>query len=297
MSGRTVIVQNPAHLKTANQRLVVCNNTGESSIPFTDISCVLIENHQVTLTSALINGCAQNSLAVFTCDEHHIPSGVFLPLNQHSIFSKRIGAQVTLPHSVVGVLWRKIIETKIENQARCLLFNSKIAESKELLSYRSLVKNHDPDNIEGIVARSYFQSLFGTNFCRDIPCTINAALNYGYALVRGLIARSLVVVGFQPVFGIHHSNQFNQFNLVDDVIEPFRPLVDLLVCNTIDFTKKFGIAEKRTLLSIFTQRMLLHKKKYKLANCVDLFCQDLCKCYERRNSKFTNLPKLLSYNT
>jgi CRISPR-associated protein Cas1 len=296
MSGRTVIVQNPAHLKTANERLVVCNENGESSIPLSDISCVLIEDHRVTFTTSFINRCAQNSLAVFTCDERHIPCGVFLPLNQHSIFSKRISSQIALPHSVAGVLWRKIIESKIENQALCLLFNNKLTEGKKILDYRSHVKNHDPDNIEGIAARIYFQSLFGDSFSRDIPCTVNAALNYGYALVRGLITRSLVSTGFQPVLGIHHSNQFNQFNLADDLIEPFRPLVDLTVCSIIDPSKTFSTQEKRAMLSVFAQRMGVNKKKYKLEDCIDLLCQNLCQCYELRNSKFTNIPKLLGYN-
>ena len=228
MSFRNVIIESPARLKVQNEQLVVCMDR-DHSMPIEDLSAVLLESRQSTITTAALSRLGQCGCAVFVCDEKHLPCAVLLPFSQHSRALAAAGSQLSASLQLKKRLWQQIVISKIQNQAICLSLNDKHSDEQRLLSMLSRVRSGDTENVEAVAAQAYFPALFWSGFVREEECLHNAALNYGYAILRGCMARCLAVYGFLPAFGIHHHSTLNGFNLADDFMEPFRPVIDLLV--------------------------------------------------------------------
>lgn len=226
MAWRTVVINNPARLKYKSKGLVVEQDEGSASVPLEDVACLIIDNPQVTITAQLLSACADNSIAVISVDKTHTPNGIFLPYLPHSRALKVIRQQlaISLPHK--KRIWQQIIRQKLLNQSDVLLLQHSIKAAENLRTMAGRVKSGDTDNLEAWGAQIYFIALFGKKFTRGADLPVNGALNYGYAVVRSAIARSLVSFGFLTAFGIHHDNEQNQFNLADDLLEPYRPFVD-----------------------------------------------------------------------
>lgn len=227
MGWRSVVIGNPAQLDFHQRALRVRQDGNTAHVPLEDISIVLIEHPQVTLTSALLSALADAQIAVLTVGADHHPNGVLLPFLPHSRALKVMRAQLDTSQPTQKRLWQAIIQQKIRNQAAVLALHANAdRDYRALLAMADDVRSGDTDNFEGQAAQRYFRALWGDNFTRNQPCFVNAALNYGYAVIRAAIARSLVAYGFLPAFGIHHRSEQNAFNLADDLIEPYRPLVD-----------------------------------------------------------------------
>ncbi|MDE5602676.1 MAG: type II CRISPR-associated endonuclease Cas1, partial [Helicobacter sp.] len=232
---RTLFLSTPAKLKLADKHLCILQEDKESvKIPLSDILCVIAESHQITLTNALLDAFASSKIVLYTCDSSHLPSGVFMPFLGHFKSLSVLQNQIKLKKQTKAILWQQIIKSKINNQAVLLQMCGK-SESHQLESLAKSVHLGDSTNNEAKAAAIYFKALFGMGFSRKIQIfeeekigTINAALNYGYAIVRGIITRSLCASGLNPTLGINHKNQFNAFNLADDMIEPYRIFVDSL---------------------------------------------------------------------
>lgn len=228
MAFRNIIIESPARISTKNAQLVISTES-EHSVPIEDISSILIENQRSTITAAALSRLGQGGCAVYVCDEKHIPCAVLTPYGRNSRGYGMIKLQLSATTTLKKRLWQQIVSCKIQNQARCLQMGGVTETSRTLSAMADNVGSGDPKNIEAVAAQQYFPALYGEGFTRDSEVSINSALNYGYAILRGCVARNLAVYGFLPSLGLHHHNEMNNFNLADDLMEPFRPVVDLLV--------------------------------------------------------------------
>lgn len=185
----------------------------------------MLDTPQTLVTGALLSELAAHDVALVCCDASHHPNGVLLPYLPHSRALRVMQKQLALTVPQKKRAWQSIVQRKLRNQGACLdRFNP--GSGRFLFAQADHVRSGDPDNREGSGAHYYFAELFGSGFTREQECWCNSALNYGYAILRAAIARSLVTHGFLPAFGLHHKSQLNAFNLADDLIEPLRPLVD-----------------------------------------------------------------------
>lgn len=233
MGWRTLYVSHAAKLSVRHDSLVL-NNGEEYTIPISDLSSVVIETSQITLTAPLIDALSQSGAVVYICDAKHLPSSIILPFHMHSRQAGVAKQQVLWSEPFKKRCWQKIIYAKVTNQSEVLDVHSS-DDIAYLCSLRNRITSGDSTNIEAQAARAYWSMLF-QNFTRHIDeqDIRNSALNYGYAIMRGMVARALVGVGFLPAFGLHHHNELNAFNLADDIIEPFRPFVDIVVKELLD---------------------------------------------------------------
>ena len=226
MAWRSLLISQPARLSLKDRQLLLEQEVGVTvTVPLEDIAVVVLETGQALLTTALLAELAAHDVAVLTCDASHHPNGVLLPYLPHSRSLRVMEKQFALTVPQKKRAWQSIVQQKLRNQATCL-DAVKTGAGDFLREQAHRVVSGDPDNREGSGARYYFAALFGSAFTREQNNWINSALNYGYAILRAAIARSLVCYGFLPVFGLHHKNQLNAFNLADDLIEPLRAVVD-----------------------------------------------------------------------
>lgn len=231
MEFRSVFIANPAQVSARRGQLII-RQEEEISIPMEDISSLLLESRAISVTAAALQELTENGVTVFLCDATHLPAAVVLPMNRHCRQLKVLKGQIAMTRPAQKRIWQSVVAAKIANQARCLSLLGH-PEGEELLFLSSQVRSGDPDNLEAAAAARYFPILFGTGFTRGEENLINAALNYGYAILRGTVARNLVMRGLEPCLGIFHHSELNQFNLADDLMEPYRPLVDLYVASRL----------------------------------------------------------------
>lgn len=210
-------------------------------------------------------------IALYVCDEKHLPNAVLLPMVRHSRHFKLLKCQMNVSKPKQKRLWQQIVVQKIENQSLCMDFLG-LEGGNELRKMTKEVQSGDKTNVEAKAAAFYFRKMYGMGFSRGEDHIINSALNYGYAIVRGMIARSIVCYGMEPSLGLFHCSELNSYNLADDLIEVFRPIVDLYV------SRKFDISEvdsaltpeiKRDIYGIINYDMLIKGEKHILSNCID----------------------------
>lgn len=291
MAYRNIFVANKSKIKLSNNQIIV-NNGEEFSFPIEDIRSILIDDCFSTLSGRLISSLADNAVCLIICDEKHMPSAQLLPIGSYCRLNKRLTLQVSQSQPKQKRIWQEIIKVKISNQSKCLEVNQ-IDNYKSLLNISKTVLSGDTNNREGYAARLYFKSLFGNNFNRDKENIINASLNYGYSILRSYISKTIVAYGLEPSIGIHHKNQLNQFNLADDIIEPFRPIVDNYVFkNYMNWNENLSTGNKAELLLLLNCAVLVDKKRHSVANAVDLIVQSLISVYED-NAKELKLPEFL----
>ena len=230
MSWRSVMITQPTKLSVQNRQLKITQDE-EWNIPLEDISSIVFETPQISISAKAMSMIADNKIVLYSCDDKHLPNGVFIPFASHSRSLKVIKNQLKMTEAFKKRCWQKIIVQKILNQAEVLRLSDKIKDYKYLENLSQKVNSGDTENKEAIAAKEYFNSLFGNKFNRNYDDIFNASLNYGYSIIRGAIARTIVSYGYIPSIGIHHKSELNSYNLVDDFIEPFRPIVDLWVKN------------------------------------------------------------------
>lgn len=302
MIKRTLYFGNPAYLKTANEQLIVeivesvhAGNQGAEvqkntkSIPIEDIGLLIIDHQQVTITQALLSKLLANNTAVITCDDTHHPTGMMLSLDGHTLQSQKFQAQVDATVPLKKQLWQQTVAAKIQNQAAMLAFCRE--ENKILLNLAASVKSGDNENAEAQAAAYYWKKVFACflEFRRErYGPPPNNLLNYGYAILRALVARSLVASGLLPTLGIHHRNQYNAYCLADDIMEPYRPYVDYTVWQIIRNNGKYlemSPSMKKALLEIPAMDVKIDGKKSPLMNAVQRTTASLAKCFEGSTRK------------
>lgn len=254
MIKRTIYIGNPAYLSLSNRQMVIrrlSTDTGGKdlarSIPVEDIGVVVIDNRQVTITSGLIDALLENNVALISCDGRSLPTGLMLPLCGHTIQNERFRCQLSASLPLQKQLWQQTVQMKITNQAACLSYST--GERHENMTiWAAKVKSGDSDNMEARAAAYYWKNLFPMmpGFTREREgMPPNNLLDYGYAILRAVIARALVSSGMFPTLGIHHHNRYNAYCLADDIMEPYRPYVDRLVVDILNESHGEGMDLKK----------------------------------------------------
>ena len=298
MIKRTLYFGNPAYLSAKLAQLEIRlpqveNNETLSDyfkesvvkrIPIEDIGVVVLDHKQITITQGAMSALLDNNVAVISCDEHRMPSGLMLPLDGNTTQSERFREQIEATLPLKKQLWQQTIQAKILNQST-VLYRQRGLECGNMEAWAKQVKSGDADNLEGRAAAFYWQNLFGhiKGFRRDregVPP--NNLLNYGYAILRAVVARSLIGSGLLPTLGIHHHNRYNAYCLADDIMEPYRPYVDKLVAEIVDsgaditnLTKEI----KGQLLSIPVLDVVINGRRSPLMIGVGMTTASLYKCY------------------
>ena len=225
---RIIYIKESEKLSLKLDSLVVENNNDEYKIPLEDIDTLMLENNKCLLTSKLMCKLMEYKVNFIVCNDKMMPTGMMMPYQQHSSGTRIILNQIKWDDNLKNFIWDMIVEKKIANQRKLLeLFNKDINTINKLKEYENLIDNGDESNREGHAAKIYFKALFGKDFTRFNEDALNSALNYGYTILRTNICRVIVAAGLIPNIGIHHKNEFNNYNLADDLIEVFRPIVDM----------------------------------------------------------------------
>lgn len=286
MIKQTLYFGNPAYLSLKDRQLVIRLPDKDQSItrPIEDIGVVIVDNKQITLTSGLIEALLGNNCALITCDSSHLPVGLMLPLCGNTTQSERFRHQLSASLPLKKQLWQQTISQKIANQAQVLkeCFGVEVGN---MLSWSKNVKSGDSDNLEARAAAYYWRNMFDDEdvFIRDREGEPpNNLLNYGYAILRAIVARGLVGSGLLPTLGIHHHNRYNAYCLADDIMEPYRPYVDELVVNIrkeFDDTDFLDKEIKTRLLSIPTIEVRINNHRRPLMVAVTETTASLYKCF------------------
>ncbi|MCB0472605.1 MAG: type II CRISPR-associated endonuclease Cas1 [Flavobacteriaceae bacterium] len=289
MLKRTLFFSNPYHLSIEHKQLVIASkDSGEvKRAPVEDIGFVVFEHSQITFTQSVMQLLAENNTAVVFCDSKHHPSSMLLHLEANHVQAAIFRAQIQASEPLKKNLWMQTIKAKIRNQAAHLKWLNKNDEALSRLATQ--VKSGDPDNLEAIAARRYWPVLFGPDFTRarygPVP---NAALNYGYAILRAATARALAGSGLLPALGIHHRNKYNAFCLADDIMEPYRPFTDMMVTGMLEGGMDcgdLGKEEKAELLSVLSADVVIADKKRPLMIALSETTASLPRCFEGTEKK------------
>lgn len=304
MIKRTLCFTNPAYLSLKNKQLVIklpevetnsslpenFKTEATKTIPIEDIGIVVLDNKRITITQGVMEALLENNAAIVTCNESHLPIGMHLPLVGNTTQTERMRYQIEASLPLKKQLWQQTISAKIQNQA-AILKQMRGTEVRNMLKWASEVKSGDSENFEARAAVYYWQNAFPMieNFTRsregEIP---NNLLNYGYAILRAIVARALVSSGLLTTLGIHHRNKYNAFCLADDIMEPYRPYVDRLVMQLYD---KYPDCEELTkelkteLLQIPVLDVIISNKRSPLMLAVSTTTSSLQKCYAGESRK------------
>ncbi len=291
MIKRTLYFGSPAYLKTNNEQLVFeSTDTGETkSTPIEDIGVVILDHQQITVSQALISKLLVNNVAFVTCDNTHHPTGLLLNLDGNTLQSQKFQAQLEATVPLKKQLWQQTVSVKLNNQAAML--ESIRVPAKNLRNWASEVKSGDSENHEATAAAYYWKRLFPDflEFRRErYGPPPNNLLNYGYTILRAVVARSLVSSGLLPTLGIFHKNQYNAYCLADDIMEPYRPFVDKVVANIVRMNGKFLELTpnmKKDLLNIPAMDVKINDEKSPLMVAVQKTTASLTKCFEGKQRK------------
>lgn len=304
MIKRTLCFTNPAYLSLRNSQLVIklpeveTNNTLPEgfkteivkTIPIEDIGVVVLDNKRITITQGVLEALLENNCAVITCNESHLPIGMHLPLVGNSTQTERMRNQIEASLPLKKQLWQQTISAKILNQAT-ILKQIRGLEVRNMLKWASEVKSGDSENLEARAAVYYWQNAFPMieNFTRSREgVSPNNLLNYGYAILRAIVARALVSSGLLTTLGIHHRNKYNAYCLADDIMEPYRPYVDRLVMQLYDKypdCKELTKELKAELLQIPVLDVMISNKRSPLMIAVSITTSSLQKCYAGESRK------------
>lgn len=282
------MITTPCRISYKQGQLLVQGDVS-ASFPIEDLLSVLIESRQCTITTAALAALAGEGVTVFACDEKHIPCVVTLPFARHSRQLEVTRQQLGWTTAGKNRWWQQIVQAKIRNQAECLALCGR-CETAALLRKRSdAVRRGDSENREATAAALYFPALFGDGFTRSAEADArNAALNYGYAILRGCMARCLAVYGFIPWMGLHHESTLNAWNLADDMMEPYRPVVDLFVAAQVGPDAPLDTRLKSCLFNLLNMDIRSGGQRHSVAYAMERQTQSL-----RSDAKTLVLPELM----
>lgn len=306
MIKRTLYIDSPAYLSLRQQQFVyrlpgvpdALKKEAEKTAPIEDIGVVILDHQRITVSQGLIEALLDNKVAVISCDSTHHPHGLLLPLCGNTLQQERFSSQIAATVPLKNALWQQVIRAKIMNQAHVLREIYGVLPYKRMSSFANEVVSGDKTNREAQAAAFYWKRVFKglEGFSREregVPP--NNLLNYGYAILRAVVARALVVSGLLPTFGIHHHNRYNAYCLADDVMEPYRPFVDQLVLDIMH--EGWPINElskdiKQRLLQVPTLDVMIGKKRNPLMIAVAQTTASLNLCFEGKLRKL-KLPTIM----
>ena len=299
MIKRTLYFGNPAYLKCKNEQLeieipgadMLPEKDRTTTIPIEDIGVVILDHSQITITHHLMHRLLENNSAVVTCDDKHMPAGMMLNLNGNTLQQERFEAQIEASIPLKKQLWAQTIECKILNQAA--LLQQRGVKNNNMAYWAKSVKSGDSENHEARAAAYYWQNIFPDEmlFSRDPDGpSPNNLLNYGYAILRAITARSIAGSGLIPTLGIHHANRYNAFCLADDIMEPYRPYVDKIVLEIMDKTPDANELTKEIktqLLSVPVADVVINGQSSPLMIAMQQTTASLAKCFSGEARKIT----------
>ncbi len=292
MTWRSVVISRPAKLRREQFRLAI-EQEQTAFVPFEDIAVIVLNHREIMLTHPVLSACGEYGISLFATGDTHHPSGVFLPFLSHLRATRWLRLQLDLPRPVAKQSWASIVRQKIANQAACLHLTGREGADR-LDSYARRVRSGDIGNLEGQAAAFYFVQLFGKGFHRKQVRFANAALDYGYAVLRGTIARGLVAHGLMPSIGLFHASEQNAFNLADDVIEPFRPLVDLFVSgHVMPEDNELRPEDKVALVGLLNVDMDMPRGKMSVLSAIEHTIESLARVYDGGSETLLELPVLI----
>ncbi len=293
MTWRSVMISRPAKLRREHYSLAI-EQEATAYVPFEDIAVIVLDHREIVLTHPVLSACAEYGIGLYATGDDHQPSGVFLPFLQHSRSTRMWRLQQGTARPLVKKAWAALIRSKIANQAVCLHLCAREGVER-LESYSRRVRSGDPDRLEGQAAAFYFTKLFNTGFERAQPSWSNAALDYGYAVLRGAIARSLVAHGLHPSVGLFHASEQNAFNLADDLIEPFRPLVDLHVFkrHPAEEPNELRPGDKSALVGLLNVDMGMPRGVMSALSAIEQTVKSLVRVLENGDEHRMELPTLI----
>ena len=284
MLYRSIYIGNPAHLKLKDKQLKITDPTTQSvkgSVPIEDLGLLMFDHYQITVSHQLLQELMKNNVVLISCDEKHLPLGAMLPFSGNTQYSERVKTQLEVSEPLKKQLWKQTIECKILNQAKVLEHLGKYAEP--MYDYLKEVKSGDTTNMEGIAAQHYWKYLIDYNFLRDrfgeYP---NQFFNFGYGVLLSIVARALVDTGLLLVLGIFHRNKYNPYCLASDIMEPYRPIVDLLVMEWLTAhpeVEELNKESKAYILQMATRDVQIEKNIHPLIVAVKNTTSSLYKCY------------------
>lgn len=282
MIKRVLCFENPARLSLKLAQMVVELQDVTRTLPIEDIGVVILDHKQITITHALIDALLANNVAIVTSNDKHLPVGLMLPLDGNTLQSERFRAQIDASEPLKKQMWQQTVVAKILGQAHVL--GSQHIEHTNMLKWAKDVRSGDTDNMEARAAAFYWRNMFEKDaFIRDpqgLPP--NNLLNYGYSIVRAMMARALVGAGLLPTLGIHHHSRYDAYCLADDIMEPYRPFVDMKV---MEMWKKGGITsdisseQKRELLGVTTMDVNISGHRSPMMLAIQTTAQSVQKCF------------------
>lgn len=271
------------------------NDIGEITIPLSDIHTIVVDNQVVTLTVSLINKCSEYNINLIFCSLEHMPQSLINPLYGNFQTPYILKKQMMWTEELKDKIWRKIVINKIDNQRDLLISLSKNVDIiNKIKKFMYEVEDGDIFNREGLVAKMYFRELFGSNFIRFNDDILNAGLNYGYAILRSQISKTLIAKGLNTTLGIHHIGYNNLFNLSDDIIEVFRPIIDEYVYKMMRNSKIFSKNDRIGLIKQTSTNVYISETKQTLFNGIEIFVEKIMNCFENNDVNFY-LPIKLIY--
>jgi CRISP-associated protein Cas1 len=292
MIKRVLYFGNPTYLKVKDNQLVIeqPNKPIPATAAIEDIGVIILDHPQITLSHTVITRLLDNNTSIITCDDKHLPTGLMLPLDGNSLQSERFRHQIDATEPLKKQLWQQTIEAKIKNQALMLRHSGN--DERALMRWSKEVKSGDSENVEAKAAVHYWKHLFKSSiefFYRDrMGDAPNNLLNYGYAILRGIVARGLVSSGLLPTLGIHHHNKYNAYCLADDIMEPYRPFVDKLVWDMVASGMSLDSIDKehkQILLGIAVMDIQFEGKSSPLMVGLQTTTASLAKCYAGESRK------------
>ena len=285
LGWRIVHVKEGDILRLRLDNLEVRKKETKVYIPLSDITMIVLEGNRTLITTKLLSSLSQNNVGLVICDDKYLPVGIYLPYGQYHHYSKRVIKQASWTADLKGMIWQKVIEQKMNNQVDYARYSG--VEASRLLLMEDLIKDllvGDTSNREGHVAKVYFDSLYGKSFTRDDDNVINAAMNFGYAIVRSCMARIVVGNGLVTMLGIFHRNEFNSFNLVDDLMEPYRPLMDYWINEFVITDQDYLSYESRLkIIEFMNQKIMIQNKKMTIDNSMQEYVASFIESMEEHD--------------
>lgn len=283
MGWKTIIIGSESKVSLSLNKLKITIGNEYQNIPLGDIDSVIFSHNRVIMTIPLLSALVENNINVIICDEKNDPIGVFQPFNGHSLVFKKLNAQINWKVTRKKKLWKRIVELKIKSEIDALRLEERSEGIiNQLVEYKDSVYTDDQTNREAASARIYFQAMFGPDFTRDIPCTYNYALNYGYKIIASYISKCIASRGLITQLGIHHIGESNPFNLTYDFIEPLRVIIDLWVIENVNDT--FNSQMKQEVIGILNYKVYVNDKWMRLNDAIEDIVDSYIAYLEERTS-------------
>lgn len=295
MTWRSVVIAKPAKLRREHFSLAV-EQEQTAFVPFEDIAVIVLAHREITLTHPVLSACGEFGIGLYATGPNHQPNAVLLPFLQHSRAVRMQRLQLDVDRPTAKRAWAEIVKSKIRNQ--CFVLKAfELDAAERLSSHVRRVRSGDPDNLEAQAAALYFPALFNRGFNRAQESWTNSALDYGYAVMRGACARALVAHGMLPSIGLFHDSEQNAFNLADDLIEPYRPVVDMHVARCVRGPSSASLfdlsaSDKAALVALLNIDVAMPRGVMSVLASIDQAAQSLARVYDGGSESLLEMPRV-----